>query len=179
MSFRFLRNFIAGCMFTFIVVSVWHLYQFNHLSLSSRDAGIDAVAAVLITLVHFLGARLSLSRPMGKAARPRGFLAQAFLRLAGLYLILIAWSGASYELVHHSFSRQDLWAILTSDLRSAPLMIIFVFWVISSEWWSAYAFSTGKAVVPAASSDPLIAEAPVPIRREKPAFLTLDIYPKR
>ena len=182
MSFRFVRNFIAGCMLAFIVVAAWQLYQFNRLSLSWLDAGMDAGAAVLITLVHFLGARLSLTRPIGKAPRPRRFLGQVFLRLASLYLVLIAWSGASYELVHHSFSRQDLLAILSTGLRSTPLVVIFVSWVIFSEWWSAYVFVTATAAVrpvPAVPSVPLVPAVPVPSRREKPAFLTLDIYPKR
>jgi hypothetical protein len=179
MGFRFVRNFIAGCILAFIAVTAWQLYQFNRLSLSWLDAGIDAVAAVLITLVHFLGARLSLIRPVGKAPRPRRFLGQVFFRLASLYLVLVAWSGASYELVHHSFNRQDVLAVLTTGLRSTPLAIIFVSWVIFSEWWSAYAFVTATAAAPAAPSVPFVPAAPVPSRREKPAFLTLDIYPKR
>lgn len=180
MSFRLVRNFTAWCLLTFIVVVAWHFTRINRISISSRDAGMDAIAAILITLVHFVISRLSWNTPGARPPRPRRFLGQVFLRLAGLYLILALWSGLSYEWAHHSFHRPDVRAIVLTEFPAVPVIVIFLFWVIFSEWWSAYALAgkttpvlNGPVIAPAPPA------APIPVRREKPAFLTLDIYPKR
>ena len=176
MNYRLLRSFITWCLLTFMVLTVRHLIVFKPLSMSGRDAAVYGIAALAIAAIHFVVFRLPLITPGGRSPRRLRFLGQLLVRFAGLYLILVVWNGTTFALVHDSLSKQDLRALLTTNFSAAPLAVIFVFWVIFSDWWFAYALASRSAPLPMASN---VIAPPLPSRQEKPSFLTLDIYPKR
>lgn len=124
MGQKALRKFAT--VFALVAVSIAIAWFSKRIAFGGKAAVVGFAAAALIaTSVLFLILR-PLTPPGGRTSWLR-FSGRLVLKLIGIYLVSIFWTGADYYVEHTQIQIQDLFLVLKLAMASVPYLLIVLF----------------------------------------------------